>query len=65
LICETFDDKGNVVVYAHAPEDSAGVDGSQAPKRFRLEREALARVRHVYIVSLIDGAKPPTAHRTP
>jgi RHS repeat-associated protein len=30
LICRTFDDRGNVVVYEYVPEDEAGVDRSQA-----------------------------------
>jgi RHS repeat-associated protein len=30
LICESFDDKGNAIVYSYKPEDSAGVDFAAA-----------------------------------
>lgn len=30
LICESYDDKGNVIAYTYKPEDSVGVDLSQA-----------------------------------
>jgi hypothetical protein len=30
LICESYDDKGNAIPYEYSPEDSAGVDLSQA-----------------------------------
>jgi hypothetical protein len=35
LICESYDDKGNVVSYRYKPEDSAGVDRSQVQERNR------------------------------
>lgn len=36
LICETYDDKGNAIVYEYAAEDDASVDLSQANERNRL-----------------------------
>ena len=35
LICESYDDKGNAMVYEYAPEDATGVDLSQANERNR------------------------------
>jgi RHS repeat-associated protein len=51
LICESYDDKGNVVVYRYKPEDSQNVDASQLSERNRsdLDRSAnryLKRVRY-------------------
>jgi len=51
LICESHDDKGNVVVYGYKPEDSKGVDDSQAHERNRTDdtRKAnryLKRIRY-------------------
>ena len=46
LICETYDNKGNVISYAYKPEDSAGVDLSQANERNRT-RSAQRYLKHV------------------
>jgi RHS repeat-associated protein len=51
LICESYDDKGNVIIYDYKPEDSAGIDQSQAHERNRTDhtRKAnryLKRVRY-------------------
>jgi RHS repeat-associated protein len=35
LICESYDDKGNLIEYGFKPEDSAGVDHSQIHERNR------------------------------
>lgn len=35
MICETYDDKGNVASYRYKPEDSTGVDLTQANERNR------------------------------
>ncbi|HKO62156.1 MAG TPA: SpvB/TcaC N-terminal domain-containing protein, partial [Pyrinomonadaceae bacterium] len=35
LICESYDNKGNAIVYEYKPEDSLGVDQSQAHERNR------------------------------
>jgi RHS repeat-associated protein len=51
LICESYDDKGNVVVYRYKSEDSQGIDDSQAHERNRedVTRDAnryLKRIRY-------------------
>ena len=38
LICESYDDKGNAVVYGYKAENSDGVDTSQAHERNRTDR---------------------------
>ena len=38
LICESYDDKGNAVVYDYAAEDGAGVDTGPASERNRTDR---------------------------
>ena len=38
LLCETHDDKGNVIAYRYKPEDSSGVDRTQVHERNRTER---------------------------
>ncbi|MFB3885321.1 MAG: SpvB/TcaC N-terminal domain-containing protein [Thermodesulfobacteriota bacterium] len=35
LICESYDDKGNAIIYEYVPEDSAGIDESHAHERNR------------------------------
>ncbi len=42
LICESWDDKGNAIVYEYAAEDSAGVDTSQAHERHRTAQDRTA-----------------------
>lgn len=48
LICESYDDKGNAIVYEHKPEDSAGVETSQANERNRIRtvNRYLKRIRY-------------------
>ena len=50
MICETNDDKGNVVSYRYKQEDSAGVDLTQACERNRtnLARSAKRYVKHIF-----------------
>ena len=36
LICESFDDKGNAIVYRYAPEDDRNIDRAQASERNRV-----------------------------
>ena len=50
LICESYDDKGNVVVYRYKPEDSSGVDTSQANERNRSDatRSAQRYIKHIF-----------------
>ncbi len=42
LICESYDDKGNAIVYEYAREDSGGVDLSQAHERNRTAKSRSA-----------------------
>src|SRR5579859_2485736 len=50
LICETYDDKGNVASYRYKPEDSAGVDLTQANERNRTDdiRATQRYIKHIY-----------------
>lgn len=50
LVCESYDDKGNVIVYQYKPENSEGVALSQAHERNRsdLSRSAKLYVKHVF-----------------
>jgi RHS repeat-associated protein len=68
LICESYDDKGNVMVYGYRPEDSIGVDRSQANETNRTQssRSAnryLTRVRYgnsqPYFPDPASGTFPP------
>ncbi len=36
LICQSYDDKGNAIVYEYAAENSAGVDTTRANERYRV-----------------------------
>jgi RHS repeat-associated protein len=47
LICESSDDKGNVISYQYKPEDATGVDLSQAQERNRT-RTAKRYLKHVF-----------------
>src|SRR5262245_13591178 len=55
LICQTHDDKGNVVAYEYAPEDSAEIDLSQAHER---NRSATSRAANRYPKRIKYGNKP-------
>ena len=46
LICQSQDDKGNVIVYSYAAEDSANIDLSQANER---NRSATSRSANRYL----------------
>jgi RHS repeat-associated protein len=56
LICESSDGKGNAVSYQYKPEDSAGVDLSQANER---NRSDLSRSAKRYINSVSYGNRTP------
>jgi RHS repeat-associated protein len=65
LICETRDDKGNAVVYEYKPEDSVGVDATQAHERNRTPQSRsanryLKRIRYGNRTPLLDnqGRRP-------
>lgn len=50
LICESYDDKGNAIRYEYKPENSQGIDTTQAHERNRApERRLVNRyLKHVY-----------------
>ncbi|HEY1892792.1 MAG TPA: SpvB/TcaC N-terminal domain-containing protein [Steroidobacteraceae bacterium] len=56
LICETYDDKGNLIVYRYKPEDSVGVDLSQVHERNRTD---ISRSPQRYIKSVFYGNRTP------
>ena len=55
-ICESYDDKGNVVSYQYKPEDSAGVDLTQAHER---NRSDTTRSPKRYIKYVFYGNRTP------
>lgn len=50
MICESYDDKGNVVSYRYKTEDSAGVDLAQAHERNRSDptRSAKKYIKYIF-----------------
>ena len=50
LICESYDDKGNAIRYGYKPEDSQGIDTTQAHERNRTSeaRSVNRYLKHVY-----------------
>jgi len=50
LICESYDDKGNVIVYQYKPENSDGIDLSQSHEGNRSDtsRSANRYLKHVF-----------------
>jgi RHS repeat-associated protein len=56
LICESYDDKGNVVGYQYKHEDSAGVGLRQANERNRSEK---SRSANCYIKHVVYGNRTP------
>ncbi|MEO0987420.1 MAG: SpvB/TcaC N-terminal domain-containing protein [Cyanobacteria bacterium J06639_14] len=56
LICESYDDKGNAIRYSYKPEDSEGIDTTQAHEHHRtLERRAANR----YLKRIQYGNRTP------
>ncbi|MCB0039619.1 MAG: VCBS repeat-containing protein, partial [Caldilinea sp.] len=53
LICQSYDDKGNAIVYEYAPEDDRGVDRSQANERNRV------RTANCYLKRIKYGNRSP------
>jgi RHS repeat-associated protein len=53
LICESYDDKGNAIVYSYAAEDDANIDHTQANERNRVRtaNRYLKRIRYGNLVS--------------
>jgi hypothetical protein len=56
LICETYDDKGNVVVYGYKPENSQGIADSQARERNRTDS---TRAANRYLKRIFYGNHTP------
>ena len=52
LISQSYDDKGNAIVYDYRAEDSAGIDGSLAHER---NRDAIARSAQRYLKAIKYG----------
>jgi len=61
LICETHDDKGNVMVYEYKREDSAGLDLAQAHERNRTDdpHSANSRAVNQYLKRIRYGNHAP------
>jgi len=59
LICETRDDQGNAVVYEYKPEDSTGIDLSQAHERNRGEHDDSRRTANRYLKRIRYGNRAP------
>jgi RHS repeat-associated protein len=56
LICESYDDKGNAIIYRYKTEDSANVDRSQVHERNRTE---LSRSANRYVKGIHYGNRAP------
>ena len=56
LICESYDDKGNALVYEYVPEDSAGVDVSRPDEQ---ARTPASRAANRYIKRIKYGNRTP------
>jgi Salmonella virulence plasmid 65kDa B protein len=52
LICQSYDDKGNAIVYEYRADDSAGVDSSQAHER---NRDTVSRSTQRYLKAIKYG----------
>jgi hypothetical protein len=70
LICESYDDKGNVITYRYKAEDSEGIDKTHAHERNRTAdtRKANRYLKHIrygnhrpYFPKLTDAAPWPTS----
>jgi len=56
MVCESYDDKGNVVAYNYKQEDSAGVDLTQANER---NRTVTSRSAKLYLKIVSYGNRTP------
>ncbi|MEO1396822.1 MAG: SpvB/TcaC N-terminal domain-containing protein [Cyanobacteria bacterium J06634_5] len=70
LICESYDDKGNVIVYRYQEDDSSQVDLSQAHERNRTDESRsaqryLKRIRYGNHVPYFPELQPETPWPTP
>ncbi len=62
LICESYDDKGNAIVYTYAPEDDAGVDLTLASEQ-RRRRGANRYVKRITYGNRTSRVLPPDPSR--
>jgi len=63
LICASYDDKGNAIVYEYAAEDATGIDLSSAHEANRMDRSAnryLKRIKYGNRTPNRDGNWTPT-----
>ena len=56
LICESYDDKGNAILYRYKPEDSVNVDSTQVNER---NRTAATRSSNRYLKRISYGNRTP------
>jgi len=56
LICQSYDDKGNAIIYEYVPEDSTGIDESQVHER---NRDDKSRAANGYLKRIIYGNLKP------
>jgi RHS repeat-associated protein len=59
LICESYDDKGNVILYRYQSEDGENVDLSQAHERNRGLKTDSLRSANRYLKSVFYGNRKP------
>jgi len=56
LICQSYDDKGNAIVYKHIEENSDGIDLAQAHEK---NRTPLSRSANRYLKRILYGNRTP------
>jgi RHS repeat-associated protein len=56
LICQSFDDHGNAIVYDYVPEDDVGIDIAQAHEA---NRTSLSRSANRYLTAIRYGNRTP------
>lgn len=56
LICESYDDKGNAILYLYKPEDAGNVNRSLPPEKNRLDGDGFA---HNYLKRIKYGNRSP------
>ncbi len=59
LICESYDDKGNAIVYEYVPEDSTGVEPPATPKVHERNRTPESRSANRYLKRIKYANKIP------
>jgi RHS repeat-associated protein len=56
LICQSYDDKGNAIVYKYKQENSDGIDIAQVHEK---NRTSLSRSANRYLKRILYGNRPP------